>query len=127
MLDNYPDNDFTKENGEIFFIFFALKLLSELGYKPEMYECLNCRTKVSPGKNYFNLMNGGLVCGKCLEQERLEKGIEPTQLQLISDNCLKLMRFIMDNKLDMAKRLRLDKRVIKELSSLTLNFLNFHS
>jgi len=127
VLDNYSDNDFTKENGEIFFIFFALKLLSELGYKPEMYECLNCREKVIPGKNYFNLMNGGIVCAKCLEKERLEKGIELTQLQLISDNCLKLMRFIMDNKLDMAKRLRLDKRVIRELSSLTINFLNFHS
>ncbi len=127
VLDNYPSEEFTKENGELFFIFFVLKLMGELGYKPEMYECLNCREKVSPGKNYFNLKNGGLVCGECLEKERLAQGINQAELLLISDNCLKLMRFIMDNKLDMAKKLKLDKRVIKELSVLTINFLNFHS
>jgi hypothetical protein len=80
-----------------------------------------------PGKNYFNLKNGGLICEKCLAKERLEQGIIQAELLLVSDNCIKLMRFIMDNKLDVAKRLKLDKRVIKELSVLTMNFLNFHS
>lgn len=126
VLDNYPAEEFNKENGELFFIFFALKLLSELGYKPEMYECLNCREKIRPGKNYFNLKNGGLVCGQCLEKERSAQGINQTELLLISDNCVKLMRFIMDNKLDVAKKLKLDRRVIKELSVLTISFLNFH-
>lgn len=127
VLDNYPDEEFSKENGEIFFIFFVLKLLSELGYKPEMYNYLNCREKIMPGKNYFNLKNGGLICEKCLTKERLAQGIVQAELLLVSDNCIKLMRFIMDNKLDVAKRLKLDKRVIKELSVLTVNFLNFHS
>jgi len=127
VLDNYPAEEFSKENGELFFIFFALKLLAELGYKPEMYECLNCREKIKPGKNYFNLKNGGIICAECLEKERLGEGITKAELLVISDNCIKLMRFIMDNRLDMAKKLKLDKRVIKELSVLTINFLNFHS
>jgi len=127
VLDNYPGDEFTKESGELYFTFFALKLLSELGYKPEMYECLNCRKKIEPGKNYFNLKNGGLICGDCIEQERAAQGINQAELLTISDNCIKLMRFIMDNKLDVAKKLKLDKRVIKELSVLTINFLNFHS
>jgi len=127
VLSGYPDEEFTKENGELFFAFFALKLMTELGYKPEMYECLNCRQKIKPGKNYFNLRNGGLVCGDCLEKERQTQGVEATELLTISDNCIKLMRFIMDNKLDIAKKLKLDKRVIKELSVLTVNFMNFHS
>ncbi len=127
VLDNYPDEDLNKENGELFFIFFALKLLAELGYKPEMYECLNCRNKIKPGKNHFNLRNGGVICENCLEKDRREQGINPAELLLISDNCIKLLRFIMDNKLDAARKLKLDKKVIKELSVLTLSFLNFHS
>ena len=127
VLDNYPDEDLSKENGELFFIFFALKLLAELGYKPEMYNCLNCREKIKPGKNYFNLRNGGVICEKCLEKDRREQGINSAELLLISDNCIKLLRFIMDNKLDTARKLKLDKKVIKELSVLTLSFLNFHS
>ena len=127
VLNNYPPDDFTKENGELFFIFFALKLLAELGYRPEMYNCLNCHEKIKPGKNYFNLKNGGIICENCLAKERLEQEISSSELLTISDNCIKLMRFIMDNQLDAAKKLRLDKRVIKELSVLTVNFLNFRS
>ncbi len=127
VLDNYPSEEFTKESGELYFTFFALKLMSELGYKPEMYECLNCRQKIKPGKNYFNLKNGGLVCGDCIEKEKAAQSLNSAELLTISDNCIKLMRFIMDNKLDIAKKLKLDKKVIKELSILTINFLNFHS
>jgi len=127
VLNNYPSDDFTKESGELFFIFFALKLMAELGYQPEMYNCLNCHGKIKPGKNYFNLKNGGIICENCLAKERLEQEISSNELLTISDNCIKLMRFIIDNQLDSAKKLRLDKRVIKELSILTLNFLNFRS
>lgn len=127
IIDNYPSAEFNKDNGELFFIFFALKLMTELGYKPEMYECLNCRQKIEPGKNYFNLKNGGVVCNSCLEKERARQAIEPAYLLTISDNCIKLMRFILDNKLDKAKKLKLDRRIIKELSVLTQNFLQFHS
>ena len=127
VTDSYPDEEFTKENGELFFIFFALKLMTELGYKPEMYECLSCREKIAPGKNYFNLKNGGLVCEACFNKERLSQDISVAEILIISDNCIKLMRFILDNKLDMAQKLKIDKKVIKELSTLTTNFLNFHS
>ena len=76
---------------------------------------------------YLNLRNGGVICENCLEKDRREQGINPAELLLISDNCIKLLRFIMDNKLDAARKLKLDKKVIKELSVLTLSFLNFHS
>lgn len=125
VLDNYPPAEFTKENGELFFIFFALKLMAELGYKPEMHQCLNCHEKIKPGKNYFNLKNGGIICDNCLEKERQTQEISSNELLTISDNCIKLMRFIMDNRLDVAKKLKLDKKVNKELSVLTINFLNF--
>ena len=127
VLDTYPPEEFTKENGELFFIYFALKLMTELGYKPEMYECLSCRQKIEPGKNYFNLKNGGVICGNCFENDQKTQVINPAEILTISDNCIKLMRFIMDNRLDTAKKLKLDKRVIKELSVLTLSFLNFNS
>jgi DNA repair protein RecO (recombination protein O) len=120
VLDNYPTEEFSKEDGELFFAFFGLKLMAELGYKPEMHECINCREKVA-------LKNGGIVCASCLEKERQSQGISAAEILTVSDNCIKLMRFIMDNKLDTAKKLKLDKRVIKELSVLIANFLNFHS
>jgi len=129
-LDNYSAEEFTKESGELLFIFFALKLLAELGYRPEMYECLSCRNKIKSGRNYFNLKNGGLVCEDCFKREYAEyqkQGIKPAEILTISDNCIKLARFIIDHRLEAAKKLRLDKKFIKELLILINNFINFHS
>lgn len=125
LLNNYSSAEFTQENGELFFIFFVLKLMTELGYKPEMHQCLNCQEKIKPGKNYFNLKNGGIICDCCLEKERQRQAISSNELLTISDNCIKLLRFIIDNRFNVAKKLKLEKKIIKEASVLTTNFLNF--
>ncbi len=130
VLDNYSGDEFTRENGDLLYVFFALKLLSELGYRPEMHECLSCRSQIKSGKNYFNLKNGGLVCENCFKKEFSiyeKEGIRPAEILTISDNCIKLMRFMTDNKLETASKLRLDKKFIKELSILVNNFISFRS
>lgn len=129
-LDSYLEEKFSKESGELLYIFFALKLLAELGYRPELYECLSCRKKIKKGKNYFNLKNGGLICLDCFNKEYViykNNGPKPAEILTISDNCIKLMRFILDNRLDVAYKLKLEKKFIQELSRLVANFLNFYS
>lgn len=130
VLDAYPENNFSRESGELLYVFFALKLLAELGYRPEMHECLSCRSRARSGKNYFNLKNGGLVCEKCFKEEFAlyeKQGIRPTEILTISDNCIKLMRFMTGNKLETAQKLRMDKKFTKELLILVNNFIAFRS
>ncbi|MFA5023634.1 MAG: DNA repair protein RecO [Patescibacteria group bacterium] len=118
ILDNYPTAEFSKANGELFLIFFSLKLMSELGYQPEMHYCLNCKQKIKPGKNYFNLQNGGVIGEECYEG--------PSQsLLTISDNCVKLVRFMISNRFQKAKKIKTNKKLIKELSFLINSFINF--
>ena len=124
-LENFKSEEFTKENGEIFFAFFALKLLSELGYKPEMYKCLNCRNKIAAGKNYFNLRNGGLICENCYNKQRFNDEQSHNELLIISDNCVKIIRFIIDENIDKTVRLKIDKKLIKELSLIINSFLAY--
>jgi DNA repair protein RecO (recombination protein O) len=130
VLEEYPSDKLNRESGELLYIFFALKLLSELGYQPEMHNCLACHQKIKAGHNYFNLKNGGLLCELCFEKEFAayrQEGLKPLEILTISDNCIKLMRFMTDNQLDSAKKLRLDKKFIKELSILVNNFISFRS
>lgn len=127
FLDNYPETDFSRETGELFLAFFLIKLLVELGYQPEMQACLSCREKISPGKNYFNLRNGGLVCRDCLEKDQASGRANPAELLTISDNCIKLIRFIINNQFAPAKKLRLSRRVIKEVAHLSQSFFDFNS
>lgn len=123
VLDNFKDC--SKENGELLFSFFAFKLLAELGYQPELYHCLGCGKEVKAGANHFNFKNGGLIEGACLDRKeflelRYNGGILP-----VSDNCIKLLRYITDNKFISAGKLKVDKKSIKELGVFVKNYIDF--
>ncbi len=122
-------NDFSgfkRENGELALAFFMIKLLAELGYKPEMHHCLECSQAIAPGKNHFNLASGGLVCGECFEKGRLAGGIPRTELLTITDNCIKLLRFMGDNRFKAVEKLKIDNKTLKEISGLLDKFMIFH-
>ncbi|MGB9877785.1 MAG: DNA repair protein RecO [bacterium] len=44
---------------------WELKLLSHLGFKPELDNCLFCRRKME-GRIFFSPASGGLICGECI-------------------------------------------------------------
>ena len=116
--------EFRKQDGELLLSFFILRLASELGYKPEVSKCLSGGEDIKPGQNYFSLMGGGIVCGKCFEASRGQESFSQGFLT-ISDNCVKIIRFIMDNKFKMAGKLKIERKLAKELYGLVSNFLDF--
>jgi len=118
--------DFKRENGDLVLAFFTSKFLAELGYKPEMRRCLECSQALSPGKNYFNLLSGGVVCQHCFDKERAGIGFVKTELLTISDNCIKLMRFMADNIFKSAEKLKIDNKTVKEINLLWDKFIIFH-
>jgi DNA repair protein RecO (recombination protein O) len=126
VLDSFPGSDLSRENGELLSAFFTLKFLGELGYRPQMYKCLICGEAIKPGKNYFDLLSGGMVCASCREKELKEGRIANDNLLTISDNGIKVIRFILNNKLDQAEKLKIDKKLIKELVIFINRFLSFH-
>lgn len=119
------DQDLSKEDGELLLAFFAFKLLAELGYQPELYHCLGCGREIKSGANHFNFKNGGIIEEACLDKKeflelRYNGGIAP-----ITDNCVKLLRFITDNKFVSAGKLKVDKKLIKELVIFIKNYVDF--
>jgi len=119
-------SDFSPERGELLLMFFVWQFLAELGYKPEMYKCLACGQAVQPGQNYFDLLKGGVICLACFREEQRSPGFISTNLLTISDNCVKMIRFILENKFRVVEKIKLDKKSIKELSTIGHDFLNFN-
>ena len=58
-----------KEKLEVVYSVYILKLLTQLGYRPEIYHCLACRNDIKPEDNFFNFIKGGLVCPCCQSSE----------------------------------------------------------
>ncbi len=44
---------------------FELALLTLLGFKPELYRCVSCRTEVQAAANAFSVRLGGVLCPLC--------------------------------------------------------------
>jgi len=122
FFNNKLNQALSQDEGELLFSFFIFKVLSKLGYKPQLQTCLNCEKKLRPGKNYFNLKNGGIICAPCFNQEKNQEKLE---LLTVSDNCVKLIRLIIDDDLPGISKLKIDKKIIKEASYLTKGFLNY--
>jgi len=65
---------------------FHVILLDALGYRPELRECVTCRTAIEPDRNHFSAVLGGVICPTC-------GPAEPTA-RAIGTSALKLLRFV---------------------------------
>ena len=45
--------------------FFELRLLQFAGYRPQLYECVNCGKPIEPIENYFSVEAGGILDPDC--------------------------------------------------------------
>ena len=109
LLKNYLDilnkEDFSKAQLELFLHFFILKLLSFLGYAPELFICVKCKKKILPGGNYFSFSGGGVICGICPRNKNS---------LTITDNCIKLLRLVIGKDLKKLINLKINNKLAKE-------------
>ncbi len=64
--------------------YYEMRLLDYLGFRPQLFECANCRREVLPEDQFFSYSAGGVICRNCAP--RL------TQLRPISVDTLKYLR-----------------------------------
>lgn len=66
--------------------FYEMALLDEMGYTPEIEECVSCRSKLAPVANFWSAAGGGALCPAC----RLEE----SSVRPVSANAIKMMRLM---------------------------------
>jgi len=121
-VDDLLISPLTKDDGELLYNYFAVRLFSILGYRPELYHCLECHKKIEPGANYFNLRQGGLICADCLTVN--QNKYLPNELMAVSDNCIKLFRVYSESS--QYQMIKTNPILIRELSRLIKAFIEFN-
>jgi DNA repair protein RecO (recombination protein O) len=103
-------------DGEIALRLFELHLTQCLGYRPQLDECLVCRTSLQLGDSFhFTPTGGGVLCHYCRNQESI---VYP-----LSTNALKIMRFLQGSDYVDADRLRLRPELSAELKRLMQGYV----
>jgi DNA repair protein RecO (recombination protein O) len=64
-------------------VVFHLRLLDGLGYRPELRECVGCRSTIQPERNHFSAHLGGAVCGSCSVREPSARPVSTASLKLL--------------------------------------------
>ncbi|MDD2696733.1 MAG: DNA repair protein RecO [Candidatus Pacebacteria bacterium] len=101
---------------QVIYHYFLWNLLSILGYKPELYRCSSCQKKLTPENNFFNLKEGGLLCGQC--KGKVKSG-RPIEL-----NVIKIIRIILKRDWTMLEKLKIENSDLKSLSTISSHYLS---
>ncbi|MDD4332715.1 MAG: DNA repair protein RecO [Patescibacteria group bacterium] len=117
LLKKYLEiTDKTKENPALFFYIFLLKLLVELGYRPEVDKCVVCGKETAEG--YFSSSRGGVICQKCLAScER--------QAEKVSDELIKNLKLIIENDMKIFLDKKFDEKWFLDLKNIISNYYQY--
>jgi DNA repair protein RecO (recombination protein O) len=103
----------------VIFIYFLLKLVSFLGFKPNFDICQVCEKPLASGYSFFSLENGTIYCQDCAEGAAMLRKIKSEEVDLLKNLQKYPHRKIAEfegNDLP-----------VQQFISLLIDYLNFHT
>ena len=97
--------------------FYEMALLDAMGYRPELEECVTCRTRLKSVTNYWTAAGGGVVCAACRTEE--------TAVRPISANAVKLLRMLLHGRFSDVARVTIGTALGAELERAILEYVRW--
>ena len=104
-----------KSGSEFLLRIFELRIMEASGFNPELYRCVHCKEKIEPGDNFWDSVEGGLICQNC--QQKFLHG------KRISDDLIKIFRLIDRGEYEVLKRINLKKEVEAEAEAVLNEYI----
>jgi len=104
-------------NKELVLRHFELHLLNEIGYRPQLQQCVSCQIPLKPTTNPFCHSAGGMLCPSCSRSQSLTYPI--------SVNALKVLRVLQSNNYTTANRLKINPPLSQELEGVLRYYVKY--
>ena len=104
-------------NRELLLRHFEIHFLGQVGYRPQLKECVMCRKPLQPTINYFSPGAGGILCPDCRLRQNL--------VYSISVDALKVLRWLQDSDFDIVSRLKMEPELSRELEMVNRNYIRY--
>lgn len=104
-------------NVELLLRYFELRLLGELGYDPEIQQCVECRIALAPTANFFSPSAGGALCAGCRTRVAIYRPL--------SLNALKVLRLLAVSDFSKASNLHLSDELAVELDGTMRQYIRY--
>lgn len=97
--------------------YYEIRLLDQLGFRPQLMECANCRRDIKAEDQYFSFTAGGAVCPSC------GTGL-PSSIP-ISMDALKYLRHFQRSAYTLALHARPEQKVQAEVETLMQRYFTY--
>ncbi len=102
---------------ELALLYFELHLLKEVGYRPQLHQCVSCHTKLQPTVNSFCPSTGGVLCPDCSLSQPLTYPL--------SVNALKVLRFMQNSSYSTASKLKMNSELSRGLDTVMRGYVKY--
>ncbi len=104
-------------DSELVLRYFELHLLNEVGYRPQLQQCVACHQSLKPITNSFCSSAGGMLCPDCRQSQPLTYPL--------SVNALKVLRLLQGNDYSTVRRLKMNRELSHELEAVIRDYLKY--
>ncbi len=106
-----------KINPAAVILYFELRLLDLVGYRPELFQCVECGAEIRPEKQHFSFLRGGILCPKCSPGKN--------HLRSISLPVLKILRHFQRSNFETASAPKISKELFSDVDQLMEGYINY--
>jgi len=104
-------------DNELILRYFELHLLERVGYRPQLQQCVACKTPLQPVTNSFSPSAGGVLCPVCSHSQ--------FSIYPVSVNALKVLRLMQGSGFETVTRLKMNPELSREMELLMRNYLRY--
>jgi len=102
---------------ELVLRYFEIHLLDEVGYRPQLQQCVSCRATLEPTTNSFCPGAGGMLCPTCRQSQPLTYPL--------SVNALKVLRLLQSSDYETVSRLKMTPELSRELEGVMRTYIRY--
>jgi len=106
-----------ENNKELVLRYFELHLLENVGYRPQLHECVSCHQPLEPTTNTFSPGAGGMLCPDCSPDQSVSYAL--------SVNAQKVLRRLQSRDYPDASRVRIEPELGREIEKVISAYLKY--
>ncbi len=97
--------------------YYEIRLLDYVGFRPVLFECVECGEEILPQNQFFSAEKGGVVCPACSQGSQ---GLIP-----ISTDALRYLRHFQRNSYPQAARAQPAPEIHREMEKLMQRYITY--
>ncbi len=102
---------------ELVLRYFELHLLNQVGYRPQLQQCVSCRQPLEPTTNSFGSSAGGMLCPSC--------SLSQSFTRPISVNALKVLRLLQSSDYNTVVKLKMNSELSRQLEAVMRDYIKY--